>query len=97
MEQVIKVKDLQELFNDKQRFLVTTLDGHQGVSSNSYHYNGVQGEYDEEFRFYKHPGLPEGIFMRETYHTDSYGDNKTLVKIEFVKGKEKTVTVYEPV
>lgn len=57
----------------------------------------MQGEYNETFKFYKHPGLPEGVFMKEAYNTDSYGYDAKLETVEFVKGKEKQITVYEPI
>lgn len=95
MEQEIRVNVLQELFSDKSKYLIDEQKGHQGVSPNNY--DGRQGEYNEEFKFYRHPGMPENLFMRETYHTDSYGYGDFLQKIEFVKGVEKTVKVFEPI
>jgi len=35
--------------------------------------------------------------MKETWHTDSYGSNESIQTIEFVKGKEKVITVFEPI
>ena len=66
------------------------------LSNKAKYLQGNQGEYNETFKFYKHPGIPNGVFMRETYYTDSYGSNQNLVAVEFVKGKEKTITVFEP-
>lgn len=74
---------------------MNTEKGHQGISDSNY--GGAQGEYNETFRFYKHPSFPEGTFMRETYQTDSYGSNSSLVAINFVQGKAKQITVYEPI
>jgi hypothetical protein len=68
--------------------------GHIGVPKG---YDGMQEEYNEIIVYYKHPGLPEGVFMMESYRTDSYGNNENLHEIRFVKGKEKKVTVYEPI
>lgn len=93
MEQTIKLTDLQDLFNNKNRYFHSETKGYIGVHSD----DGDEGEYNETFKFYKHPGFPEGIFMRETYNTDSYGYDDVLVKTEFVKGKEKTITVFEPI
>jgi hypothetical protein len=95
MEATIKLKDLQDLFKNKNSYKQNTVKGHTGVTGG--YDGGTQGEYNEYFIFYKHPGLPEGIFMRETYTTDSYGDNDTCILVEFVEGKEKTITVYEPI
>lgn len=69
--------------------------GHQGISNDDY--DGRQGEFNETFKYYKHKGLPEGVFMKETYHTDSYGSGNSLVNVEFVEGKTKQITVYEPI
>jgi hypothetical protein len=96
MEQKISLKALNELLGEnKHRYFMNQVDGHKGIDDN--YYDGVQGEYNETFKFYKHPKLPEEVFMRETYHTNSYGDNENLVQVQFVEGKAKTITVYEPV
>jgi len=68
--------------------------GHIGVPEDQ---DGNQGEYNETFKFYKHPRLPEGVFMQETWQTDSYGYNEFIESIQFVKGREKKVTVFEPI
>ena len=77
----ILLKDLQDLFKNKSKYEVSE----------------QKGEYNETFIFYKHPKLPENIFMKETYHTDSYGYGDLLVSVEFVEGKTKTITAYEPI
>lgn len=94
MENKISLQTLNELFNNKSKYFKNHKKGHQGIGNNNS--NGHQGEHNEYFKFYKHPELPEGVFMRETYNTDSYGDNDFIVKVEFVKGKEKQITVFEP-
>jgi len=88
------LKDLQDLLKNKSNYKVSEAKGHQGVPED---YDGMQGEYNEKMIYYKHKGLPEGVFMRETYHTNSYGYNEAIVSIEFVKGKEKQITVFEPI
>lgn len=93
--QTIILDDLQELLSNKHKYFISESKGHTGIGENDY--DGNQGEYNETFKFYSHPGLPEGIFMRETYNTDSYGSNVSLIKVEFVKGKKKEVTVFEPI
>lgn len=90
----IALSDLQDLFNNKHKYFLSEEKGHIGVPDES---EGEQDEYNETFKFYKHPGLPEDTFMRETYNSDSYGYDDFLVKIDFVKGKAKTITVYEPI
>jgi hypothetical protein len=92
--EVILLSDLQDLLKNKSKYKVNTETGHIGVAQDG---EGNQGEYNEKFIFYKHPGLPEGVFMKETHTTDSYGYDFTLQNVEFVKGKEKTITVFEPI
>lgn len=94
MEETIKLSDLQDLFKNKNKYFLNEKSGYKGVADNS---DGTQGEYNEYFKFYKHPGLPKNVFMRETYHTDSYGDNDSLVNIDFVEGKVKQITVFESI
>ena len=94
-EDTISLKDLQDLLKNKRQYLQSTTKGHIGIPEG--YDDGSQGEYNESFKFYKHPGLPEGVFMRETYQTDSYGSNESLTNIEFVKGREKTIKVFEPI
>jgi hypothetical protein len=89
-EQLIKLSDLQDLLSNKGKYFINEVRGHTGVGNDG---DGYQGEYNEKFKFYKHPGLPKGVFMRETYKSDSYGSNHSLTAVEFVAGKEKTVTV----
>jgi len=93
-EETILLKDLQDLLLNKQKYKQNTEIGHYGVGDSG---EGNQGDYNEKFIFYKHPGLPEGVFMKETWQSDSYGCNEAITQIEFVKGKEKTITVLEPV
>ncbi len=88
------LKDLQELFKNKKKYKTSEKQGHIGVPEDG---EGNQGEYNEKWIFYKHPGLPEGVFMAETYHTDSYANEYYLVEMNFVKGVEKKITVYEPI
>jgi len=93
-EEKILLKDLQDLFNNKSKYFIKKESGHVGVPPDE---EGNQGEYNETFKFYRHPGLPEGIFLKETYVTDSYGYGNNLAAVTFVKGKEKTITVFEPI
>lgn len=81
------------MLSNKHKFFKGETKGHQGIPEGSY--DGYQSEYNETFKFYAHPGLPEGVFMRETYHTDSYGSNEKLEAVEFVEARPKTVTIYE--
>lgn len=93
MDQLIKLKDLQDLLGNKHKYFTNEVKGHIGIGE----YGERQGEYNEIYKFYKHPGLPEGVFMRETYQSDSYGDNLAITEIGFVEGKAKTITVFEPI
>lgn len=92
MEQLISIQTLNEFFNNKDKYLVSTKDGYHGVPD----YDGRQGEYNETFKYYRHPDFPENVFIQERWVTDSYGDNDTLENILFVQSRQKTVTVYEP-
>lgn len=93
-EQTIKILVLNEIFKNKGKYLFDIQKGHTGVLVN---YEGNQGEYNEIFKFYKHESFPENVFLRETYNTDSYGENESIVEIQFVEGKERTIKVFEPI
>ncbi len=54
---------------------------------------GSQGEYDEIQEVYDLNY--EGLFLKLTLTTDSYGNNETISSIQLVKPTTKTVTVYE--
>lgn len=90
----VSINSFNAVMNDKRKFKTQEIQGHIGVPSDG---EGNQGEYNEKFIFYKHPDFPEGVFLRETITTDSYGYNESITKIEFVEGREKIVTVYEPI
>ncbi len=92
---LIKISILNDFLINKNKYLLDTQPGHIGVKSSYSRDN--EGEYNEYFKFYKHPQLNDGFFFKETYITDSYGHNEQLNKLEIVKGKEKTITVYEPI
>lgn len=90
----ISISSFNDVMNNKSKYLVQKTNGHTGVPDDS---DGEQGEYNEKFIFYKHPEFPEGVFLRETTETDSYGYDEHVTKIEFVEGREKTITIFEPV
>ena len=92
-EKIIKLSVLNDLLKNKNKYFVKEEKGYQGVPSNNY--DGIQGEYNETFKYYRHPEFPENLFMREVWHTNSYGDYDMIVKIEFVEGKKRQITVYE--
>lgn len=96
-EQTISIKVLNELLSSETRskYRKSSSKGHQGIGNDDY--DGHQGEYNETFEFYQHPDMPANIFLRLTEHTDSYGDNESIVEYQFVEGKAKQVTVYEPI
>lgn len=91
---LVPIHAFNEVMNNKKLYKTQEVTGYTGVPSNG---EGNQGEYNEKFLFYKHPDFPEGIFLRETWITDSYGYNASIEKIEFVEGKEKLVTVFESI
>ena len=87
------IKAFNEVMSNKKAYKVQETKGHQGLGS----YGESQGEYNETFIFYKHQDFPENIFLKETIETDSYGSNEHTSNITFVEGKEKTITIFEPV
>lgn len=95
-EELVKMSVIIDLLNNKSKYRHSEQTGHIGISRAN-DWEGSQGEYNERFVFYRHPELPEGYFLRETYQTDSYANNESIVQIEFVKGREKQVTVFEPI
>lgn len=86
--------DVFNPFNGKIEKL-NTENTHTGIPDD--HYDGRQGEYNENTTYYRHPGLPENIFVSVVRRTDSYNENEHIHSIQFVEGKPKTVTIYEPV
>jgi hypothetical protein len=88
------IRAFNEVMGNKKAYITNTNRGHTGVPDDG---EGNQGEYNETFIFYKHKDFPEGVFLRETINTDSYGDNESIVEVKFVEGKEKTITIFEPV
>lgn len=94
MEQTIKISSLNELLKNKGKFFVSEQKGYQGISKSDIG-EGRQSEYNETFKIYRHPDFPQNLYMRETYHSDSYGYDDNLQSIDFVEAKEKKVTVFE--
>ena len=95
----ISIKVLNELMSvsTKRKYKINQLPGHNGVDNESSSSQGYQGEYNETFEFYQHPEMPKNIFLKITMRTDSYGENDFIHEIQFVEGKEKTITIYEPI
>jgi len=95
-DQLISIRVLNELLSEttREKYKLNEVPGHFGVPEDG---EGYQGEYNETFYFYQHPDMPSNIFLRLTEHTDSYGDNESIVEYQFVEGKAKQVTVYEPI
>jgi hypothetical protein len=58
--------------------------------------DGEQGEEGLTYEFYEVKG-EENLFIRLTITTDSYGDNESIQGVQFVRPKEKTVTVFETI
>lgn len=92
----ISIKVLNEILSEDTRgkYFLSDKKGHWGIGDGS---DGNQGDYNETFRYYWHPEMPENIFLQVTERTDSYGDNESIVEMKFVQGKSKQVTVYEPI
>jgi hypothetical protein len=92
----IKINILNEVLSSKTRknYFLSERRGVFGVPDGS---EGSQGDYNEIFKYYRHPDMPENVFLQITEHSDSYGDNFSITDIKLVEGKAKTVTVYEPI
>lgn len=92
----ISIKVLNEVLSASTRrnYLLNEQKGHTGIADDS---EGEQGEYNETFEYFKHPEMPENCFLQITYQTDSYGHDKKMTEMKFVKGVAKQVTVYEPI
>lgn len=58
--------------------------------------DGRQGEENTFYRIFKVKN-EDNLFVKIEYYTDSYGDGESIQGIEFVKPKEKVVTVYEQI
>lgn len=64
--------------------------------SDQYDGEGSQGESSEYYKYYKVNGV-DNIFIEIQFGTDSYGDNDFPVGVQFVKPKEKVVTIFETI
>lgn len=91
----INIKILNEVLSvdTRDKYFLSEAKGHLGVPDNS---DGNQGEYNELFKYYRHPEMPDNVFLQVTEQTDSYGDESRITEMKFVQGKAKQVTVYEP-
>ena len=94
-KQSISLKVLNEILSQDRKYFLNEERGHIGIGDDAD--DGSQGDYNETFKFYKHPEMPENTFLRVTYQTDSYGDNENITEMKFVEGKAKTITVFEPI
>lgn len=86
--------NFESIESNKHLKYLEKVDGHMGVSGNSYSEEGVQGEYDEYHKIYQILSKPE-ILIRITYNTDSYGSNDYIVSIQFGKRVKKTIQTFE--
>jgi hypothetical protein len=92
MEELVSIKTMNEFFSNRGKYFVEEVKGHTPIRDDD---EGLQGEYNEYFRIYKHPDFPQGYFLKETYHTNSYGDDPALEELKFVTAKTKMIAVYE--
>jgi len=88
------IKAFNEVMSNKKSYISQKEMGHIGVPDDG---EGNEGEYNERFVFFKHKDFPEGVFLRETLQTDSYGYDESIVEVKIVEGKEKVVIVFEPI
>lgn len=92
----IKISALNQVLSmdTRKKYFLSERKGHHGVTDGGY---GSQEDYNETFKYYRHPDFPENIFLEITERTDSYGDNDKIHEMKIVTGVAKQVTVYEPV
>lgn len=90
---MLTLESLNKIFNNIPRNLQFV----KKISDNTSKFEdgGLQGEVGEIIKIYSSSELPEDVFIKITYVTDSYGGNEAIDSICFVKEVEKTVTVYE--
>lgn len=87
------IRAFNEVMQNKNKYKVNKILGHQGIPETED--EGYQGEYNEYFLLYGHPNFPENVYLRETYQSNSYGEDDAITDVRFVQGVEKTVIVYE--
>src|SRR6478736_2967452 len=87
---------LNELLSEstRKKYFLSESKGNLGIPDSG---DGSQGEYNETFKYYRHPEMPQNIFLQITFHTDSYGDSPTINEMKLVEGKQKQITIYEPI
>lgn len=59
-------------------------------------WEGNQGDSNEYYITYTHPEL-DGILVKFTYETDSYGGNDRITSIQFGRAVKKEISVFEEV
>jgi hypothetical protein len=65
------------------------------LEKDSYGYT-PQGSSEEYSNIYEVIG-EDNLYLKLSFETDSYGDNDSLVSIQFVKAKQVTVSSFEKV
>lgn len=92
----IKINVLNEVLQEstRKKYFLNEANGHFGVPDDG---EGNQDEYNEKHKYYRHPEMPENVFLQITERTDSYGDNWKIAEMKFVQGVAKQITVYEPI
>lgn len=92
----ISIKILNELLSEKtkKQYFLSEEKGHWGVPDGG---EGNQEDYNETLKYYRHPEMPENVFLQISWRTDSYGDNEFMAELKFVQGRAKQITVYEPI
>jgi hypothetical protein len=52
------------------------------------------GDYETGYEVYE---ISEGVYVKLIVYVDSYGENESVVGVEFVQPKTVTVTNFEPI
>ncbi len=88
----LSIKELNELLSQNKKYFVEKILGHQGIDDDE---EGTSGEYNEYHEIYKSPNMPENLYFKVTYRTDSYGYDALIANQKFVNKIEKTINTYE--
>lgn len=69
----------------------------QNLHGNANYLVHYTSDSDHCFHIYKIINIPplEGVYLKVSYHEDSYGENNIISAVKFVIPTEKVITVFE--
>lgn len=94
LKKINKLLENLENFDKKQVEFIRSEKGYIGIPENDS--EGYMGEYNELISFYKIINEDE-LYLKITYQTDSYNDNRRVIGIQFVKPTKKEIIAYEKI